>query len=727
MIKRALILLCCLILLILLATGAVWCGVNYYIIPKIVIPQINEQVAIFNHDNHVKLKVKEVDFHPLRGFQLKGIELRPILTAKEVDIDIDYFALLSRKIHLPQITIIEANLNISRAKNGMWNFETTLGNLFGKEGKNQSSFVDIDQIIFVNGRIFFDDQLYRNNQLTKHFKDVNIRIKCPNKNDYAVEASGLDVKLQDAIQFKFNYSAKTGQINGKTQLKITNLADYRDYYLDDILQPWHLKKAQVVIHADFSYQRGDFSIDGIYEVLDGQLNYGDIRLAGNGLIKHKQKYIQGNASQSFLNAQADLANMALLLGKTPIVEKVKCMASLNQKAVQIRSIKGFSQNKPIDLHGQFVFQPVRILDLSGKIGDSANKFHLKLLSNNVAQVDWLASSEASFLLVDANLLDIKKLLFSGRISGQADLSLLPGRFAIIGDGRHLTVSVEASKRDLKGQMGFSGNLQGKLDKPETLFGKLGLKFDNFSILGLDPLSFLLGIKIEKGVFSSGIPPMHLYQGTLSGAVVLDSKHWGVELNIEDMDLAKFTRVNPQLAGLTGLFTGKIAGVGRWGKMSSIRGGGSFKLTNADLKKMSIFSSAQQGVGTLIKDFKMPDFKEVTGNFEISNQLVSISNAQAKAPNLELRGSGSIDFSRQLNFILGVKFIQQHDLKTAFYIIFPLQTLGFDLLSKTIKVEIKGVMPDLKQITTLQPLAWLTDAFSPQSSFDPDQYTLDKLW
>lgn|GEM_PF-5618465 len=725
--KKILIVFCIILIVILGIAGLLWYGVNYYFIPQVVIPQIRDQVAIFNRENQVNLKIKEIYFHPLRGFQLTGIELRPILTAKEVDIDLDYLALLSRRIHLQQINIIEANLKVTCSKRGEWNFEPALKGIFGKEKKAQPSLIDIDQISFSRGQVYFDDQFYRVNRLTKHFKDVAIRIQCPDRQDFDVAVAGADEKLRDAIRFQFNYSAKTGLIKGKAQLKIANLADYRDYYLDELILPWQLAKAQLAAQADFSYQRGDFSVDGGYAVKGGKISYGDIQLAGDGFIKHKQKYVKGQPTQSVLSAQADLENISLQFEKNPILEKGQCVATITDKGVQIKKLKGMSQSQPVDLQGQFVYHPVRRLDLTGKIGGAANVLYIKLLSDNAAQLDWVASAEAAYLKVDANVSDIKQLRFSGKVSGQVNLALLPRRVLIKADKQHLIVSFEAAKSELKGQVGFAGDLQGELDKPETFFGKLGLKFDNFSLLGLDPLSFLLGMKVEQGVFASGIPPMHLYQGTLSGAVALDTKHWGMELNIENMDLAKFAVVDPKLAGLTGLFTGKIAGVGNWGEHRSIHGGGSFSLTNADLKNIAIFSSAQQGVGSLVKDFQMPDFNTVTGNFEITNEVVSFRNALAKAPNLELRGLGTLDFSSRVNFTLGVKFLQQSDFKTALFIFFPLQTLGFDLLSKGIKVEIKGVLPDLKQTTSIQPLDWLSDAYGQQSSFNPNQYTLEKLW
>jgi hypothetical protein len=413
--------------------------------------------------------------------------------------------------------------------------------------------------------------------------------------------------------------------------------------------------------------------------------------------------------------------------KEVVLERVKCEAIVSDKKVQFNKIQGLSKGKPVNFKGQFVFLPVRILDLAGKIGAEENVFHLKLLSDKAAQATYFSSEEASYIKINANVSDIKKLRCSGNISGRLDLASLPGRIFIDADKQHFTVSFEAAQNDLKGSLDFSGRLKGELDKPETLSGRLGLKFNDFSLMGLEPLSFLLGMKVEQGEFASGIPTMELYQGKLAGALVLDAKGWGIELNIEDMDLEKFAKVDPELTGLKGMLTGKIAVVGDWKSKDSIWGGGSFSLTDAELKSVPIFSAAQQGVGSVVKGFEMPDFKEVKGNFSIAKEVVTFSHTLAKSPDMELRGSGTVDFSSRANFIMGVKFMQRTGLKTAMFIAFPLQMLGFDLLTNAIKVEIKGVMPDLKQTTSIQPLGWLNDTYKDQGNFDPDQYTLDNLW
>jgi hypothetical protein len=705
------------IIVVLLGLAALfWLCLHYYIIPRFVIPQIREQIAIFNRHNQVNLKIQQISFQPLRGFQLTGIELQPLLTAKEIDLDLDYLALLSRRLHLPQINIIEADLKVVRSGRGRWNFEPTVKNIFGQRSPDRTSFIDIDQIIFSRGRIDFDDQFHRDNRLTKHFTEVNLKISCPARGEYFVVAAGADIKRQDAIRFEFYYAAKTGGLQGRAQLQIANLADYRDYYLDDLIAPWQLIKGQATAQAKFSYLRGTVLVEGDYEIKRGQINYGDIRLTGNGLI-HQQGW----------SARANLTELALRFEKTAVLEQGHCEVAVSDQAVQIKTLQGSSQGKPVDLKGQFVFRPSRRLDLTGRIGEAANVLHLKLFSANTAQVAWLASTEAAYLKVEAELLDIERLRFSGQVSGQADLAILPSTIMIKADERHLTVSMEASHHEIQGQVSFAGNLQGELDKIESLNGKLGLKFTDFSLLGLEPLSFLLGLKVDKGVFASGIPTMALYQGKLSGAVILDAKRWGIALDIVEMDLAKFTKVNSQLTGLAGLFTGQIACLGNWGASNSVRGGGSFNLQDADLKKLSILASAQQGVGSVVKDFQLPDFREVTGSFEIADDVVNFSNVVARAPDLELRGWGTIDLAGQVDLTMGVKFIQKRDVKTALYIFFPLPTLGFDLLTKAIQVEIKGVMPELKQTTTVQPLGWLTDAYAGQRTFDPAQYDLKKMW
>lgn len=714
-------------LLIFGAALFLWYGLNNYFIPQVIIPEIRNQIAIFNQENKLNLKIQDIEFIPLRGFQLKGIDLSPILTAKEIDLDIDYPALLSRKIHLPQINILEPDLKIKRSKQRQWNYETTLKNIFGKKDKGQLSFIDIDQINFTGGQVHFFDQYSTHNQLNKNFRNVDIKIKNPDQENYFIEISGADTKQQDKIWFNFTYAPKTKNIQGKARLKIPDLADYINYYVDELILPWKTKKLGLEAQADFNYHQGNLSIDGNYVIKNGQIYYGDIEFTGNASIIHKQKYFKNKNTLNVLSAKMQIDKLNLLFEKTLILEKGKCKAAITDKGVSIQKLQGISSEKPVDLKGNFIFQPNRMLELSGKLGETDNTFYLELLSENSAKINWLSTSEAVFFKIDSNIPDIKDLLFSGNFSGWINLDSLPGKILIDDGDNHLTVSIEAGENDLKGRIDFSGALQGELDKPDTFSGKLGLKFKDFSVLGLEPLSFLLGIKVEEGVFSSGIPPMNLYQGKLSGALALDSKRWGIALNVEDMDLEKFNRVHSQLNGLKGLLTGKIAVIGHWGENSSIQGGGNFSLVNADLKNAPIFSAAQQGVDTMVKGFQMPDFKKVKGDFEIKKEVITFKNTQATAPGMELHGSGTMDFSMQTNFTMGIKFSENRDIKTALFIFFPIETLGFDFLTKAIKVDINGTAPDLKQTTTVQPLGWLTSMFNQSSSLNTDQYTLEKLW
>lgn len=712
---------------ILIAATIGWYSLNNYVIPRIIIPALRQEIIQFNHDYKANLKVKDIYFHPLRGFQLKGIELKPLITAKEVDVDLDCLAIFSHQIHILAINVAEGELNIVRSRQDKWNYDPAVKAVFQpKKVQKNTWLLVIDQITISRSHVFFNDRRQRRNQLARHFQNVNLKVKQIGEKAYAVEMAGEDIKYQDKVWLAFKSYGREKLLKGTVKLKVADLAQYWNYYLDEIMAPWHLTKAGLEAKADFSLRPGEVMVDGVYAVRNGQINYGDIKLASNCSIKHHQKLVKGEPILGLISAEAEFNNLSFFFDKENVLEKGECLVGFNGKAVVIKKLKGISQEKPVNLTGKFGLGWPRRLDLAGKIGRSDNLFHLKMLTDNTALVDWLASTEASYLKASVNMSDLKRLLFSADVSGRTELH----KFSLwLKDDLkdQLTISLEAGAGDISGRLGFSGKISGKLDQPASLTGQLGLKFDDFSIMGLEPLSFLLGMKADKGVFYSAIPPMHLYQGDLSGEVVLDSDHWGVELDLKNADLAKFAKVDPKLTGLKGMLTGKVACVGDWKKNDSIHGGGTFSLTNADLKSASIFASTQQGVGSVVKGFEMPDFKEVKGNFEISREVVSFNNALAKAPNMELRGSGTLDFDRHLNFTMGVKFIQKQNLQTTLLVFFPLQSIGFDFLTKAVKVEIKGTLPDIQQTTSVQPLGWLKTSYTQQSNFDPDQYSLEKLW
>lgn len=110
-----------------------WAAVNYLFIPKVAIPKLREYLAV-NMGGPVKLTVKDISFHPLRGFLLHDIELSGpvvlkedhILRAKLVDIDLALAPLLWKQITVKRFMMYGVDLNIGRDASGVWNFQPLL-------------------------------------------------------------------------------------------------------------------------------------------------------------------------------------------------------------------------------------------------------------------------------------------------------------------------------------------------------------------------------------------------------------------------------------------------------------------------------------------------------------------------------------------------------------------------------------------------------------------------
>jgi len=108
-------------------------ALNYIIIPKAVIPRMNEYIKT-NFSGPVSLSIEDISFNPVSGFMLKGLELSGpvklredyILRARLVDIDLSLFPLLLKKVAVKKFEIFDVDLNIGRDSSGEWNYRSLL-------------------------------------------------------------------------------------------------------------------------------------------------------------------------------------------------------------------------------------------------------------------------------------------------------------------------------------------------------------------------------------------------------------------------------------------------------------------------------------------------------------------------------------------------------------------------------------------------------------------------
>lgn len=707
----------------------VYLGIDQIFIPRYLLPEVNKQIIAFNASSPLKISLGRIDFDVWRGFHFEHLAVsapkskEPLLKAGTVDLDLRYWPLLKRQVIIKDIKVQNAELRIERNKKGQWSFTPLLKMMEGGAGSGEAFGLVIERINCADSKVIFIDQFSRRNQLKRQYEAVDLSVENAAGSLYKIQISGGSRDGGEGVVAKFDLDQEKKLIAGEADLKTKYLADYWDYYLDEIFHPWKMKAKEAAAKIKFTVKDKLIVLDGNYQVTGGQATYGKLNFKTNARVRHEQKL---SSALNKMRAEIELSDFSLLIGKEKILWAGRGRAVADQKEVVIKKLSGKTGNNEFDLAGKYVFDLPRELMLKGSIGKDQNDFVLKLLTENQAAVSWRISGEAADLSFDASVSDIKNMVFSTGLKGEINFSKLPSSLKMeIKDGR-LTMEAGKAGENLFGLMGLSGQLSGKLDDLNSLNGQLGLRFTKLRVLNLPPATFVMGMRVKDGLFEAGIPELPYYKGVLSGAVVLNSQRWGVGLFIDKCDIAELGETSKDLSGMRGILTLRVACTGNYKDLSVIKGGGYVKILNCDLREAPLFEAATEGIKSLTHGFIMPDFKRVESNFSVADSKVNFKNAYCEAENLDLIINGDQYFSGKSNFTIGVRFFKKGFLNTMRIIFFPI-SLGIDAVADAIRVNVSGVWPDLDQSADIEPMAWFNRLFGPETKYDPELFTLEKVW
>ncbi|MBU0573991.1 MAG: AsmA family protein [Candidatus Margulisiibacteriota bacterium] len=738
--KRFLIFLLFLLLLVGLLGAGSFLFVNYYLVPNVAVPRV---VSYLNSlmGNDLKLSVGEVTSEPFRMLVLRDIQLEGkayegktlIIKADELNMVVDLWALLDRRVKVNKIQVENAELNIIRDKKGKWNIEP-LAMLANGTGE---SYVLVNHIAIENSSVNFLDRFNKRNKLDRRFVDVDLRLWDSEDSKIDIKISGAtDKKQKEHLKLDLDYMQDDHSIKGRASIDTSYFRQYWDYYLDDLLSPWRLDTSSVSADLDFSYDKNILKIDGDYLLEDAFLRYGDWGFKGKARVKHKQTVNLARTWQNKLNVELETESLALLIANIPVIAGAKGSALITEKEIVFKKI--IAQSDPeqkIDMTGRYVYSPAELF-LKGSLGQMENDFHLLMPTPNSAKLDWKVDLKDKFTkfkiwgVVD----DIKDLDVDAKFSGsldfdemeKVDLTVeLASREVSVKKNR---IKVDLGEDDLRGRVEFAGGIRGELDKPSTLNGTINMKLSNFAFLAMKPTSFDLNFAGKSGVFWAEIPPLEFYNGSLNGLFMyqLSTKRWGAKLYLRDFDLESFAVDYPELKGCKGRFTLNLACVGDGFYGETMKGGGYFKSTNCDLRSLPLFKELEEGVKDQFSpSFSVPVFEQIEGNFNIKDEKVTIENASCKAYNMLLGLSGDYSFDRTINITAWMKLTGGDWLKTLRQIVLPM-TIPFDILANSIQVNLSGKIPDVKQTVVVKPMSWINELFSETPPADPDKYSLKDL-
>jgi len=704
---------------ILLVWSIFYAAVDFFVIPRYVIPALYEYSSN-NLESGVKITFSDVSFSPIRGFLIHDLNItgpiplnnkNEILTVKTLDTDIALLPLLFNKVVFKKLKMQGADFNIGRNAEGEWNIAPLLNQDLEDSISNHEIY--IKEFAIIDGWIDYSDCHNNNNTLERRFENVRLSLKHKSGKKYKIVLSGGSADRSDeAIELSMTYDFKKGQAKGRAKLNSTHVTEYWDYYLDDILKPWHLKAVDVTVKTNFSYRDGVLLLDGEYSVDDGIFSYGDLNIKCDMVVEHHIKLAKSGMQQKdIVKIKAHIKDARLAGGKNLFFKDGVCRATMTKDLILIEDLTGFVGKAPVSMSGVFSLEKSQ-LDMHGKISSVDNKIYMKIFPDNKAKMLWKGKFFDSFFEFNANVYDLKDLAFKMYAKCNMDFK----------DISRLLKNVD--KDFATGKLSFSGNLQGEADEFDSYKGRGKLSVKELSVTGTDPLSFDFNTVIKEGVLNGNIPRVKFYKGGLDGNVKLSVQRWGAELHLEEADLKEFSKVELQTEHMKGVLSTGITAVGDWGDLDSVKGGGYILLKDCDIRKEPILETAQEGIAGAVKDFEMPGFTEVTGNFDIADRRFMSKGILCDSPGMVISISGKYSFDQEVDLTVGVKFLGGGFMKFA-RSIFIIPT---DLLTSIIRVKITGRLPDkIEQHTEVHPFHILADIFPTRKDAAPEKYSLDKFW
>ena len=582
----------------------IWAGLNYLLIPKVIIPEVLRYLETAKFGT-AKVSIKDITFNPLRGFLLHDLKICDTINEKDTcmlqaeycDVDLDFLALLQRRLDIKNCAFYKIQVLVSRDRAGKWNFFCFADKDFMKEQKAGSglSFV-IRKFSIVDGVVNFADDFRAGDVFHHTFPDVNIILKRDQSDIYKIKLSSVTrIRSDESIEAALAYDSSRGTLEGKAKFNTRHLNRYWTYYLDDWLKPWHVAARQISASADFSYSSGVFSVQGEYDIADGEFSFGDLNIRANTRISHTQRLTKSDPKLDIFLVRLDMDNVESLSGKYTLLDKGKCTLVITREDVSIERLDGSLKGQPLALSGKYTFTKPQQLHFKGTLADLATDFSLKLLDENQGTLDWRFNQGESSIALIAQIQDLKNQVFSSQINAKVHLE-------------DLAVLMKMPKKDLQGLVDISGKLLGELDKKETLQADIVLNVADFSIFGLSPASFQFGLNISEGVFAADIPSTPYCDGKLSGRIQFDYDRWGAECRLKDVNMKDFLSDTQAMEGMEGTLNGNIAWVGPWGKARGLECGGFARLTDTNLRSAPLASAAEQGIATIVKNIVMPVLK-----------------------------------------------------------------------------------------------------------------------
>ncbi|MFA5104500.1 MAG: hypothetical protein WC527_04925 [Candidatus Margulisiibacteriota bacterium] len=704
---------------IVLAVSAYFAAANYFI-PSVMAPWI---VGSINDSfkGAAVLKIGSVTFNISKGIYLKDVDLSTktgrIFIARDVDIDLDLAALIKKELKIKELRVAGTELNISRDRKGRWNFSPLVQTSEAGGGEQRQRMV-FRTVVFSDSVIRFSDRMQKRNSIERRFVNGKVRIENVDDNIFLARISTSDPEVSnESISADLRYDAAKGSYSGRVKANTRYLDRYWTYYLDDMFFPWHFKAKDLGVEGTFSVIKDSVDIDAGYTVKKGVLRYGTIEARADAVIEQKLEIVEGDISKDKSTLKAEFRDVSIpVSGDVLKFKGLTCVASVTDKEIVFKKIHGTIGGKGFGLSGRYTFNYPRNIYLQGKYGDAYGILGVRLLSENTAEAELKGKTKGAAFEIHASVPDIKKLLAEIRMKAVISLPA---------SGETIQASLQIGEYDVKVRVDFSCGFRGYLKDVSTLNGDADVNVAYLSGLSPDVGRVNFKMKVVDGIFEGSFPRTPFYGGAIYGQARTDIKKWGVEIHVDDFDLSDFSRISPKYKNLKGNFDGSLVCVADWDDFATARGGGYVDLEKANLRNVPIFSNTEAGIASLEAGFEMPEIESINGNFEISDEKITLQNMLCKAYRLNLYLAGYIDFGGNTFVTAGIRFIAGF-WKTVRQVLLPF-TIPFDIAASSVKISITGKWPALNQSTSIKDLQWLNEFFDEDVKPDPQKYKLEDFW
>ncbi|MFA6430812.1 MAG: AsmA family protein [Candidatus Margulisiibacteriota bacterium] len=693
--KRTVKYICAAIIVLVILLFVLWGSLNYYFIPKVILPEVVKRLEQASQNGPLSVKIQRIEYYPHQGFVIKDIvflvnfrgQKMKIVSAGAVDLDLNWLSLFSKSIEITKFNIKHAELSVIHSKNGKWNFESLKEIDWLKLLRSGDFTVKIHEIGISDSVLYFSDRSNKNDRLDRKYQDVRLTLSQVQNGRYRLVLSCISgSKGEEKFDLTLDYVKQPKDCSGRIKLQTIYLGQYWKHYLSAWLKPWSMKAKYLSVEIKFDYKEKKLLYSG--------------KMEANGA--------------------------AIVFGKKVVAKKAELGARLDAAGLTIDRLKGDLFGKQVDLKGKLKFTRPSSLLLQGNVANFIIECLVERTFSLQAAGQLHATAEASSLEVGIKLSDIKRQKGSLSISGKLGIKDI---FAFFGKESKISlpiISAEVLPQEISGHIEVAGSLNGEVKKKAAWNGNLSLGFRDLSIKNIPRSDFNLDLNLQAGIFSAIIPNLELYNGSVSGELKMDIEKWGVGVKLRGLDMSLFGKTDPRLKGMKGTLDVNFAGMASWKDIRSIVGGGYCKIADASLRSAVIVKVIEEGINTLNKGFKMPDFKSLEGTFSLGGRQITLDDAYAKAPNMDLRIMGVGAFSGQTDFNVGIKFSRFGFVKTVRQVMFPF-TIGFDMLVNAIHLKVSGNWPDLKQSTEINTIKWMDVFFNPKVKFEPDKYSLEKIW